>query len=89
MALSIFEGRHLVSIATQLSDPLSSGDDSQFDGMPVATWRGRRFVKDDDLWKKGGRPFKSWIKDHGFVVREVVHDRIRRMSLLPSLPSGY
>jgi len=89
MASSIFGSRSLISIANQLSNPSSSGNDNQFDGMPVATWRGRRFVKDDNFWKKGGRPFKSWIKDHGLIVREIVNNQIQCKFLLINLISGY
>ena len=71
MALTIFGSRRTASLAAQFNASSDSSTSDRFDGLPIATWRGRRFVQDELLWKKGSRAPKTWIKDHGVFVREI------------------
>ncbi|KAI9763103.1 MAG: hypothetical protein M1840_000915 [Geoglossum simile] len=68
------------SIETQLTPPANDAADASnsseprqtFNDLPIAKIKGRRFVSDQLLSRKGCRPWFSWIKDHGLFVREVV-----------------
>lgn len=39
--------------------------------LPHATWRGRHFVNNAAVSKKGTRGRTTWIKDYGIFVREI------------------
>ncbi|OAQ61297.1 transposase [Purpureocillium lilacinum] len=71
MALTIFGSRRTASLAAQFNASSDSSTSDSFDGLPIATWRGRRFNQDELLWKKGSRAPKTWIKDHGDFMREI------------------
>ncbi len=86
MALTVFGGRPPTSIIAQLSDSWSSSDSDRFDGFPIARWRGRCFIEDERLWRKGSRPPKTWIKDHGVFLREINQGRLRRTCPTSALP---
>ncbi|EAQ93808.1 hypothetical protein CHGG_02043 [Chaetomium globosum CBS 148.51] len=77
MALTFFGGRPPASIIAQLSESGSSSDSDRFEGFPVARWRGRCFIEDQRLWKKGSRLPKAWIKDHGVFLREINQGRVQ------------
>ncbi|KAL2146103.1 hypothetical protein VTI28DRAFT_5196 [Corynascus sepedonium] len=77
MALTIFGGRPPAPIIAQLSESWSSSDSDRFEGFPIARWRGRCFIEDERLWRKGSWPPKTWIKEHGVFLREIAHGRLR------------
>src|SRR3954453_4222946 len=77
---TIFGFTSCASIKTQLTPPASDDADASssseprqtFNDLPIARIKGRHFVSDQLLSRKGCRPRFSWIKDHGLFVREVV-----------------
>lgn len=47
------------------------------DSLPQAVWNCRRFVSDEAISKKGSRGRRSWIKNEGIFVREVLANGIQ------------
>ncbi|KAI1425530.1 hypothetical protein F5Y12DRAFT_747181 [Xylaria sp. FL1777] len=59
---------HARSNASKASSRDLSARDT-FDALPRAIWKGRHFVNDDLISKKGSR---GRIRDEGIFVREVI-----------------
>lgn len=74
MALSLFTGiPRGPTLEAQLSE---SSDSDRHEGLPVARWKGRRFIEEARLFRKGSRIATTWVKDHGVFVREIVNGNV-------------
>ena len=64
------------SIAQQLDDISIQGnpDVSNAEALPRITVKGRSFVLEEWLYKKGQRGRKTWIKAHGIFMTEITAD---------------
>lgn len=80
MSSTVFNFPKPQSIASQLRAQSDTNDASThdlnardtIDALPHALWKGRRFVNDDLVSKKGSRGRTTWIKDEGVFVREIL-----------------
>ncbi|KAK5988788.1 hypothetical protein PT974_05110 [Cladobotryum mycophilum] len=61
------------SQVTPLSDFNPNGRDT-IENLPTAIWRGRRFVLEEMISRKGSRGRTSWIRKEGLFVQEILAD---------------
>ncbi|KAF6820653.1 transposase-like protein, partial [Colletotrichum plurivorum] len=79
---TIFNFQRPRTITSQLRAPsdasvASSSDLNNRDtieALPQAIWNNRRFVCDDSLATKGSRGRRTWIRNEGLFVREILPD---------------
>ncbi|KAK5997555.1 Putative AC9 transposase-like protein [Cladobotryum mycophilum] len=82
MSLTIFQASRPVSIHSQIaatnktasnSDSAPAGQNT-LENLPIARWRGRRFIPERYLSRKSSRGRTSWIKNEGIFVQELLQD---------------
>lgn len=91
---TIFNFQRPRTITSQLRAPsdasvASSSDLNNRDtieALPQAIWNNRRFICDDSLATKGSRGRRTWIRNEGLFVREILPDG--RKGLWPRPPTS-
>ncbi|KAK5991972.1 hypothetical protein PT974_05368 [Cladobotryum mycophilum] len=73
MSLTVFNASRPRGIIQQLIPPSQDNPRAceTFNNMLVATWKGKRYVNDDLMSKKGLRGRTSWIVNEGIFIREI------------------
>ncbi|KAK5996251.1 Putative AC transposase-like protein [Cladobotryum mycophilum] len=73
MSLTVFNASRPRGIIQQLIPPSQDNPRAceTFNNMLVATWKGKRYVNDDLMSKKGSRGRTSWIVNEGIFIREI------------------
>ncbi|KAF5522337.1 hypothetical protein CGCA056_v006270 [Colletotrichum aenigma] len=64
---------HPPQVATQVAESLSTPlpSNPSITDLPTVVWYNKRYVVEEQIARKGGRPRKTWIKDHGFFLVEL------------------